>query len=365
MILVAVDVAAVGATSGAIQPETEASIGVEVALSAWLVGMSVVLVALRGRSSVTSISSRRGRLALGGIGALATVLLGVQMVAVVASYSYLGPTVLAHVTGRSQAATIEVEGITRSYVIHRAATLDARPGLVISLSGVFGDGFQSEFTSGFDDEVDRLGWIVIYPDSVLDGWMAYGNNDVWGHHPGADDVPFFGALIDREIATDGVDPGRVFISGMSRGGMMTHRAGCELADKVAAIAPVSGNMASASGSAADVPCHPAKPISVLAIHGTADGVIPLAGGRVDINFSPFSDVMARWRAVDGCGGDGTSVVDGASTTTSWSCAGGTTVAMRLIEGGTHIWPGMWDKSGPDGFDAARVITDFFVAHARS
>ena len=38
-------------------------------------------------------------------------------------------------------------------------------------------GFQAEFTTGFDDEVDRLGWIAIYPDSVLDGWMAYGYDD--------------------------------------------------------------------------------------------------------------------------------------------------------------------------------------------
>jgi len=365
MIWVALDVAAVAATSGAVQPQTEASIGVEVVLAAWLVGLSVVLVALRGRSSVTGVGSLRGKLALGGIGSLTGVVLCIQMVAALVGYSYIGPTVVAHIAGRTQAATIEVGGITRSYDIHRAPTLDAHPGLVISLAGVFGDGFQAEFTTGFDEEVDRLGWVAIYPDSVLDGWMAYGNDDTWGHHPGADDIPFFRALIDREIAQDGVDPGRVFVTGMSRGGMMTHRAGCELADKVAAIAPVSGNMATASGSAADVPCHPARPISVLAIHGTADGVIPLAGGRVDIEFSPFAEVMAKWRAVDGCAGDGVAIVDGASTTTSWACAGGTTVAQRLIDGGTHVWPGMWSKTGPDGFDAARVIADFFVAHART
>ncbi len=364
MVWVALDVAAMGAVSGAVQPQTEASIAVEVALAAWLIGMSIFLVALRGRASVTGVASRRGKVALGGIGAITVVIFAAQLVAAGVSYSYLGPTVLAHIGGSTQAATIDVEGVTRSYDIHRAPTLDSRPGLVISLSGVFGDGFQAEFTTGFDDEVDRLGWIAIYPDSVLDGWMAYGHDDTWGNHPGADDVPFFRALIDREIARDGVDPGRVFVTGMSRGGMMTHRAGCELADRVAAIAPVSGNMATSSGSAADVPCKPVRPVSILAMHGTADGVIPLAGGRVDINFSPFSEVMAKWRAVDGCGGDGRTVVDGASTTTSWSCASGTTVAMRLIGGGGHVWPGAWGNTGPDGFDAARVIADFFVAHAR-
>ncbi len=246
MVWVAVDLAAVGATSGAVQPQTEASVGVEVVLAAWLVAMSILMIAIRGRASVTGIASRRGKLAMGGVGAVTTVLFGAQMIAAVVGYSYLGPTVLAQIAGRTQAATIEVDGVTRSYRIHRAPSLDPKPGLVISLSGVFGDGFQSEFNSGFDDEVDRAGWIAIYPDSVLDGWMAYGNDDTWGHHPGADDVPFLRALIEREIAGDGVDPGRVFVSGMSRGGMMTHRAGCELADVVAAIAPVSGNMATTS-----------------------------------------------------------------------------------------------------------------------
>jgi polyhydroxybutyrate depolymerase len=361
---VALDLGAVAATGGAVQPETEASIGVAVVLAAWLVGVSVVLVALRGRKSITGIATLRGKLALGALGGSMTVLFGAQMIASLLTYSYLGPQILAQLSGRTQAASIDVAGVTRTYRIHMPAALDAHPGLIISLSGVFGDGFQAEWTTGFDAEVDRLGWVAIYPDSVLDGWMAYGNDDTWGHHPGADDVPFFSELIDRAIAQNGVDPGKVFVAGMSRGGMMTHRAGCELADKVAAIAPVAGNMATSSGSAADVPCRPARPVSVLAIHGTADSVIPFNGGHTDINFSPFADVMAKWRSLDDCTGDSRSTIDGASTTTSWTCAAGTTVAQRVVQGGWHVWPGAWDGSGPDGFDAARVIADFFAAHAR-
>jgi polyhydroxybutyrate depolymerase len=364
IVWVALDVAFWGAVAGAVQPQTEASIGVEIVFAAWLIGLSVVLVALRGRPSVTAIRTWRGRLALGGVGAFATATLGAQMVIALLSYSYLGPLVMTQLSGRTQAETISVEGITRSYRIHAPAAPAEKPGLVIALSGVFGDGFQAELTTGFDVEADRLGWIVVYPDSVLDGWMAYGNDDTWGHHPGADDIPFFRALIAREIERDNVDPGRVFVTGMSRGGMMTHRAGCELADVVAAIAPVSGNMATTSGSAADVPCRPARPVSVLAIHGTADGVIPFAGGRVDIDYAPFEDVMAKWRSVDDCGGDGLRATDGSSTTTAWSCAGGTVVAQRVVEGGWHQWPGSPGAHGPDGFDAARVIADFFVAHSR-
>jgi polyhydroxybutyrate depolymerase len=156
---------------------------------------------------------------------------------------------------------------------------------------------------------------------------------------------------------------------MSRGGMMTYRLGCELSDRLAAIAPVSGNMATASGSA-DVPCTVSRPVSVLAIHGTADGTIPIAGGKVDIVYSPMADVIARWRSLDGCGNQSTTTLDGPSTTTTWACASGSTVSTRVVTGGWHQWPkvsGALASAGgsPDSFDAARLIADFFVAHPRS
>ena len=354
MLWLAADTGLVAATGGASQPETEASIFLEAALAAWLVGMSVFVLALRGRTSLGGLASWRGRLAPGGLGGAMSVMLVFQMAVSLLGYSYLGPQVVAQLEGRTRAEKIDVAGIARTYRVHTPSNLAPRPGLIISLSGVFGDGFQAEFSTGFDDDVDRLGWVAVYPDSVLDGWMAYGWNDSWGNHPGADDVPFLSAIIDREIARDGVDPARVFVSGMSRGGMMTHRAGCELADRVAAIAPVAGNMATASGSASDVPCHPARPISVLATHGTADGTIPFNGGKTDIDFSPFADVIAKWRSLDRCGQVAGQVTDGTATTTTWNCAAGTVVAQRVISGGGHSWPG----------DASKVISDFFVAHTR-
>ena len=112
-------------------------------------------------------------------------------------------------------------------------------------------------------------------------------------------------------------------------------------------------MATASGSA-DVPCAPTNPVSVLAIHGTADGTIPIAGGKVDIIFSPMADVIARWRSLDNCAGKSTVAVDGANTTTSWACAGGSTVETRIQAGGCHCWTG----------DDSSAIADFFVAHTR-
>jgi polyhydroxybutyrate depolymerase len=360
------DATAVGAMAGALQPQTEGAIAGEIVAIVWIGGLALILLALRDADRVTAIRSKRGRLAFGGLGAALSVLAAIQMIAALVGYGVMGPVVVSQLQGRTQVSTIPVESVARSYRVYRPASLAAKPGLVVVLSGVFGSGFQAEVSTGFDTQADRLGWIAAYPDSVLDGWDAFGSTSSWGLHPGADDVEFIGALIDRIVAEEGVDPGRVYVTGMSRGGMMTHRIGCELAGRVAAIAPVSGNMATATGSAADVPCNPVRPVSVLAIHGTADGVIPIAGGRVDIPFSPLVEVMARWRRADGCDSASSVSTDGPSTTTSWQCPDGTTVAMRVVQGGWHVWPGTpTGVGGPDAFDGSRVVADFFVAHPRT
>jgi polyhydroxybutyrate depolymerase len=270
-------------------------------------------------------------------------------------FSAYESTIDAQLRGRTQVESIHADTVDRTYRVYRPYEYSNRPpSLVIVLHGSFGSGFQMEANTGFDKEADKLGWIVVYPDGVADGWDAFGSGPTWGLHPGADDIAFMRALIDHFKATDGVDPDRVYVTGHSRGGMMSYRIGCELADVVAAIAPVSGNMANADGSA-DVPCHPARPISVLATHGTADGWIPIAGGLVDIVFSPMTDVIGRWRALDECSTAAASVTEaGGITTTTWNCAAGADVETRIIDGGCHCWFG--------GDSAA--IAEFFEAHPR-
>jgi poly(3-hydroxybutyrate) depolymerase len=91
---------------------------------------------------------------------------------------------------------------------------------------------------------------------------------------------------------------------------------------------------------------------------------------VDIAYSPMTDVIARWRQLDACAAAASVTADGASTTTSWACGGGATVAARVVSGGVHAWPGAvappyQTSTEADAFDAARLIADFFVAHPRA
>jgi polyhydroxybutyrate depolymerase len=357
------------ARSGASQPQLLAVEPIEALAAIWAAAVGAWLLGWPAR---LQSSVRWPAIPAPGRKSAAALALLVMAGVVGASGSFVESyrtTIEAQLTGRTRVETIHADAVERTYRVHRGANEMARPGLVIVLHGSFGGGFQMESDSGFDTQADRLGWIAVYPDGVADGWDAFGSTDKWGKHPGADDVAFMSAVIDRLEASDGVDPDRVYVTGLSRGGMMSYRLGCALSDRIAAIAPVSGNMATESGSA-DVPCTVPRPVSVLAIHGSADGTIPINGGKVDITFSPMADVIARWRTLDACAMSSTASVDGPSTTTSWACSGGSAVSMRIVTGGWHTWPrvsGALASAGgsPDSFDAARIIADFFVAHPRA
>src|SRR5262249_2573557 len=142
-------------------------------------------------------------------------------------------------SGRIQIGTLQQGPIERRYRLYRPATLGPRPGLVIDLHSARANGFLEELATRLDAHAERLGWLVAYADGVADGWEPYG----CCHHPGVDDVAFLADLIAHLESTERVDPARVYVTGLSRGGMMAYRLGCELSSDLAAIAPVAGNMA--------------------------------------------------------------------------------------------------------------------------
>jgi poly(3-hydroxybutyrate) depolymerase len=98
--------------------------------------------------------------------------------------------------------------------------------------------------------------------------------------------------------------------------------------------------------------------------------MPIDGGLTDINHASLSDVMLKCHQMNRCTDPSTVSVSAPSTTTSWGCAQGSTVAMRVVAGGIHAWPGslangIVEPNVPDrSFDASSVIADFFQAHPR-
>jgi polyhydroxybutyrate depolymerase len=179
-------------------------------------------------------------------------------------------------------------------------------------------------------------------------------------------VPYLAAVIDRLVATDGVDPDRVYVTGLSRGAMQAYRVACALSPRIAAIAAIAGNMADARGDVRGTGCAPQRPVSVLAIHGTADTAVPFAGGG---RFAPFADVAGYWRELDGCAAGSSPTTAGAATVTTWPCRSGTEVRTIVVAGAGHTWPGTplaglpWGAA--ESMDASAAVADFFAGHRRA
>jgi polyhydroxybutyrate depolymerase len=278
-----------------------------------------------------------------------------------------GPPLLRQLTGQTRVASVQAGELTRTYLLHVPARLATRPGLVVALHGARSSGLELEAESGLDAQADRLGWVVAYPEGVGRDWDSF----ACCHRPGVDDVAFVRTLIDRLVAARGIDPDRVYVTGHSRGAMLAYRLGCELGPRLAAIAPVAGNMADSGGSARAVDCRPGRRLSVLAINGAEDPEIPIAGGpsrvlREGIAYAPLDDVIGRWRELDGCAGRPSFRASGSATSRAWSCAGGSQVRSIVVAGGGHAWPGAglvnppWSPAA--AFDAAGTIAAFFAAH---
>jgi polyhydroxybutyrate depolymerase len=277
-------------------------------------------------------------------------------------------------SSRDQPGSLQFGGLTRTYTVH----VPPGPpwGLVLSLHGGGGTGVGQQGLTDFDSVADTNNLLVAYPDGYDKSW-ADGRGAAPADRRHVDDVGFLAALVAKLQADYGVPAGHVFATGMSNGGFMSNRLGCERADVFAAVAPVAGTLG------VGVACNPSRPVSVLEAHGTADPLVPFNGGDVrgrgGVSHSiAVSSMVDKWRSADGCQGDPSKedlrdVGDGTSVQRfdSTACAASTEVVFYRIDKGGHTWPGgkqYLPKAliGPTtrALDASQVIAQFFRAHAR-
>ncbi|MCA1676029.1 MAG: polyhydroxybutyrate depolymerase [Actinobacteria bacterium] len=235
-----------------------------------------------------------------------------------------------------QRRRLDVGGLQRTYRLFMPSTLDrsrAAP-LVLVLGGV-GNSVEGMVQATQFDRMAQTGdFLVAYPEGINETWNA-GYCCLARETTGPDDVAFLTRLIDDVQANNKVDPDGVFVVGVSVGGMMAYRMGCELADRIAGVGSVAGAMILDE-------CRPSRPVSVIEIHGTADGLVPYEGGRTAGGATqpspPTTAVVGRWAELNRCPTPGASHTEGAVTTLTWSgCAAGTSVKLVTIAGGGHTW----------------------------
>jgi len=233
--------------------------------------------------------------------------------------------------------TISVGGTTRSYLLHVPAsyTGSAPVPLVLDFHSLGSTGAGQRGISGYATLSDQNGFVVAYPNGIDNAWNI---GPCCTTSRTVDDLGFAKALVAKLEGQGCIDPKRVYATGYSMGGGMSHYLACNAADVFAAVAPAAFDLLEDS----EEPCHPARPITEISFRGTSDPLVPYAGGassppnglNVTIHFLGAVGTFQRWAMLDQCTGT-PSAADASGCQAYSQCAGGTEVTLCTKQGGSH------------------------------
>lgn len=304
-------------------------------------------------------------------------------------------TVWKNSTSRAQAMpadhreiVLTVGGLERRCLVHEPPGRDkTKPAqLVIMLHGMGGTAANAMRETDWSAKADAEGFMVAYPEgtrpdaskppSLRSNPQAWndGSGRFYAAEHNVDDLAFLRVLIEKLSAGYAVDPRRIFVTGFSNGASMAFRAGAELADRIAAVAPHSG------ANWVEV-VKPARGISLCYLTGTADTLNPMDGGFPKLAFGggdqggkPKPSVVAsiaKWATALGC--SETPAQDEANNGVRTRRYGpgrdGAEVVLITIEGLGHNWAGGVSQApeflvgkNTDKLKATDVVWDFFAKH---
>lgn len=238
-----------------------------------------------------------------------------------------------------------------------ASAAPATPApLVLVLHGYTSSAELVAARSGMESAGTAAGAVVVTPQGL-------GTPSRWslpGILPGPDDVAFLGHLLDRVAAPVCVDRGRVVVAGFSNGAGMATVLACSMGARLAGIALVAGANLEAG-------CKWPTGLPVVAFHGTADRIVPLAGGPVLhglLHARPVVESVAAWAERDGCRPTpGRRQVAPGVVRLRWTgCEHPQGVALYRIAGWQHWWPRDVPTDvarHPAPIDATAVILEAF------
>lgn len=241
--------------------------------------------------------------------------------------------------GFSQTYSFTHNSIVRSYIVHLPTGYNAsnQYPVVINMHGYTSTASQQQSYSQMNVVADTGKFIVVYPDGVNNAWNAG-----YGVNASIDDVGFISVLIDTLKNKCSVNANKVFACGMSNGGFMSYRLACELNNKIAAIASVTGLM---GDSVRLFLCQNNCAVPVMDFHGTTDPTVNYNGAP---GYISADSCIQWWRVKDGCpvppvvtNIPDINTTDGCTATKYYYGLGNDSseVVFFKITNGGHTWPG--------------------------
>ena len=230
--------------------------------------------------------------------------------------------------------SIQINGIYRNFITYVPSVYkSSQPTpLIFNLHGRSATALGQMWYGDFRNIADTANVIIVHPQGLLDNtgvthWNLGQSN--------VDDIGFLNSLYSYIVSIYNINLDKVYSTGMSNGGYMSYYLACNMSDKIAAIASVTGSM----GSFMQLNCNPTHPTPVMEIHGTADIIVP---------FNNILKGIEYWRNYNNCNliSDTTFIKDINLTDLSTvkhivyndGDNGVTTELFKIINGG-HTWPG--------------------------
>lgn len=226
----------------------------------------------------------------------------------------------------THAFTLDHDGRERTYEVHVPGIYDddTPAPLLLNLHPlVLGGQLHEIWTmeSRHNVKSEQAGFIVLQPDGTgnLASWNGGDRCCAPANQENVDDVGFIDALVRHTMAQLCIDERRVYATGMSNGGYLSHRIACEFPERIAAIAPVVGSLSQ------ELVCADGRGVPVMQLSGTEDS---LASRQQSVD---------SWIEVNKCT-ESTAIthqLGGVTCTTHDECKDGAVVTHCVVEGGGH------------------------------
>ncbi len=260
------------------------------------------------------------------------------------------------------------DGEERDYLLYIPANYSGNEDvpLVINFHGYQSSNVEQIAYGDFRPIADTAGFILVVPQGLQHEGNTHWNVGGWIINSPVDDVDFTAELINHLASNYSINTDRVYATGMSNGGFMSFLLACQLGDKIAAIASVTGSMTPSTFNE----CNPTHPTPVLQIHGDSDSVVPYNGA---IWTKSVSETVEYWKNFNQCEDeailtilDDIDVTDG-STVERYvyeNMNNHAVVEHYKVLGGDHTWPGtIFDFGGTNqDINASEKIWQFFAQY---
>ncbi|MCX6172209.1 MAG: hypothetical protein NT048_05140 [Flavobacterium sp.] len=177
---------------------------------------------------------------------------------------------------------LTVDGNARSFIVYLPTGYNnaGKMPLIFAIHGGSGTPEGMINIANFKPISDREKVVLIYPAGIQNNWND--GRPTTPNQLGINDVSFFNQMCDYAVTNLSVDGTKIYATGISNGGFMSSRLGCELSNRIAAIAVDAATIEATTIASS---CNPGRPVPAIYIHGTLDPLVPFTGGTVSPGLS--------------------------------------------------------------------------------